>query len=102
VAQAARLDSGVWVGNLHAQVHSAAQARADLALATSWLLERAGDAPVVLGGDLNVRDPRPAGLTHAGGRNVDHVFARGLEPAGVEVPHRRGLSDHDPVLVTLR
>lgn len=102
VVQAVRLDTGIWVGNLHAQVHSAARAEADIALAARWLLERAGDAPAVLGGDFNVREPRPAGFAHAGGRNVDHVFARGLEPVGVEVPERRGLSDHDPVIVTLR
>ncbi|HEY8581787.1 MAG TPA: endonuclease/exonuclease/phosphatase family protein [Capillimicrobium sp.] len=103
VAQAVLLGSGTWVGNLHAQVHSDARARADFGLAARWLLERAGDGPpVVLGGDFNVREPTVAGMVHAGGRNVDHVFARGLEPAGHASPPRHGLSDHDPVIVTLR
>lgn len=98
VVHAVRLGSGVWVGNLHAQVHSATRAAADIALASRWLLGLAGDAPAVLGGDFNVRRPSPAGFEHVGGRNVDHVFARGLEPGGVESPPRAGLSDHDPVI----
>ena len=57
----------------------------------------------MLGGDLNVRDPVLPGLVAAGGRGVDHVYARGLAPAGaVEALERGGLSDHAPVRVTLR
>ncbi|HEU4656256.1 MAG TPA: endonuclease/exonuclease/phosphatase family protein [Capillimicrobium sp.] len=101
VVQAVRLRSGVWLGNLHAQVRPAAWAEADIALAASWLLRRSGNEPVVLGGDFNVREPRPAGFAHAGGHGVDHVFVRGLRPEGVERPRRHGLSDHDPVIVTV-
>ena len=49
--------SGVWVANLHAQVHSEARARADLECAAQAVVRWAGDSPVVLGGDLNVRAP---------------------------------------------
>jgi endonuclease/exonuclease/phosphatase family metal-dependent hydrolase len=101
VVQAALLGSGVWVANLHAQAHSPPRAQADIALAARWVLGRAGDARVVLGGDFNVRRPAPEGLVHAGGHNVDHVFVRGLEPAGIEVPARHRLSDHDPVVATV-
>jgi endonuclease/exonuclease/phosphatase family metal-dependent hydrolase len=99
VMHAVRLPGGIWAGNLHAQVHSAERADADIALAASTLLRWAGDAPALLGGDFNVRRPRPEGFVSAGGQGVDHVFVRGLAPLDVELPDRRGLSDHDPVIV---
>ena len=104
VAHAVALDSGLWVANLHAQVHSDARACADLAEAAEAVLRWAGDAPVVLGGDLNVRQPGTVpGLTHAGGHGVDHVLARGLTAVGkARVLDRGALSDHAPVLVELR
>jgi endonuclease/exonuclease/phosphatase family metal-dependent hydrolase len=102
VVHAVRLSSGLWAANLHAQVHSAERAEADIALAASTVLRWAGDdAPIVLGGDFNVRRPRPTGFTHAGGHGVDHVFVRGLSIRGTERPPRGGLSDHDPVIVTV-
>ena len=64
--------------------------------------------PLILGGDLNLREPRAsAGSVHVAARDVDHIFARGLSPAGE--PRRlerrvelRGvaveLSDHPPLL----
>ncbi len=101
--QAVRLaSSGVWVGNLHAQVHSDARAFADAARASAFVLRCAADAPVVLGGDFNVRTPRCPGLALVGGRKVDHVLARGLHAVGgTEVLPRGGLSDHAPLRVTL-
>jgi endonuclease/exonuclease/phosphatase (EEP) superfamily protein YafD len=95
--------SGVWIANLHAQAHSDPRAAADLALAAATVRRWAGPgAPVVLGGDLNARGPRAEGFAHAGGHDVDHVLVRGLRPAGPArtLPHH-GLSDHDPVSVTL-
>jgi endonuclease/exonuclease/phosphatase family metal-dependent hydrolase len=92
---------GVWAANLHAQVHSAARAEADIALAARTVLRWAGDEPAILGGDFNVREPRPPGFVHAAGHGVDHVFVRGLAIGRVEHPDRGGLSDHDPVIATV-
>ena len=55
----------------------------------------------MFGGDLNLRDPELPGLVHAGGRDVDHLFARGLLPAGkAEVLERGALSDHPPLVAS--
>ncbi|HZV74357.1 MAG TPA: endonuclease/exonuclease/phosphatase family protein [Conexibacter sp.] len=102
VVHAVRDGDGRWFANLHASVHDDARAHADVARARAAVLRWAGDAPAVLGGDLNVRDPYVSGFVHAGGHEVDHVFARGLEPAGrCETLDRGTLSDHAPVLVTV-
>jgi endonuclease/exonuclease/phosphatase family metal-dependent hydrolase len=94
--------SGVWVANLHAQVHSAERASADTALAASVASGWAGGAPVVLGGDFNLRRVSVPGFVHAGGHGVDHVFARGLDVEGAASVLDRGtLSDHAPVLARL-
>src|SRR4051794_1984268 len=104
VVHAVRLEpSGVWVANLHAQVHSEPRARADAAEAAAALRRWAGDdAPIVLGGDFNVRRPGAEGFTPAGGHGVDHVLVRHLRAAGrAQVLDRGPLSDHAPVLVEL-
>jgi endonuclease/exonuclease/phosphatase family metal-dependent hydrolase len=102
VVHAVRLETGAWVANLHAQVHSETRAQSDLRRATAAALQWAGAAPLVLGGDLNVREPANTGLVHAGGHAVDHVLARGLEAVGrARVLDRGPLSDHAPVLVEL-
>ena len=104
VVHAVRLArSGIWVANLHAQVHSDARARADFERATRAVVRWAGETPVVLGGDLNVRTPRvPDGFVLAGGHDVDFVLARGLRPRGpAEMLDRGTLSDHVPVVVDL-
>jgi endonuclease/exonuclease/phosphatase family metal-dependent hydrolase len=102
---AVRLEpSGVWVANLHAAKNRQDRPRADAAIAVETLLRWAGDAPrLILGGDLNVRDPHPiAGFAPAGGNWVDHVLVRGLRPAGRARTLERGtLSDHRPVMVEL-
>jgi len=104
VVHAVRDGRGRWFANLHATVHDAPQARREIALAAATARRWAAGAPLALGGDLNVRDPRPPGFAHAGGHGVDHVFvAGGLAPAGaVERLDRGTLSDHAPVRVTLR
>jgi endonuclease/exonuclease/phosphatase family metal-dependent hydrolase len=103
VVHAVRLDGGPWIANLHAQVHSDARACADIALAAKTALSWAGDEPIVLGGDLNVRDPGTVpGFERAGGHGVDHVLVRGGTAIGRARKLARGpLSDHAPVLVEL-
>ena len=90
--------SGVWVANLHGggairDAHRAAAA------ALSW----AGDGPVVLGGDFNIRRLSLDQFSFAGGDGVDLVFARGLAAAAseAEVLERGHLSDHAPVRVVV-
>ena len=89
--------------NLHASTRAAAgdgagrgPSRAARRRRARW----AGGAPLVLGGDLNLREPELPGLRHVAGHYVDHVFVSGLEPAGRgEVLDRGTLSDHQPVAV---
>src|SRR5580765_741888 len=49
VVHGVRLDSGVWISNVHAQAHSRVRAQADIAAAARQTLAWAGDAPAVLG-----------------------------------------------------
>jgi endonuclease/exonuclease/phosphatase family metal-dependent hydrolase len=107
VVHAVRLGDGTWVGNVHAQVRPHALTRADLALAGATLLAWAGPlGPAVLGGDLNVPDPAhglpPELVVAPGPRGVDHVAARGLAGSARKLERAGGLSDHDPVLASLR
>ena len=100
---AVRLATGVWVGNLHATVGDDPGARRDAERARVTMVEWAAGAPFVLGGDFNVRGLSLAGLTFAGGYDVDFVFSAGLAPVGeVDVLERGPLSDHAPVAVTLQ
>jgi endonuclease/exonuclease/phosphatase (EEP) superfamily protein YafD len=104
VVHAVRVADGTWLGNYHGQVHSEARAQTDLRHAARTVLGWAGRAaPVVLGGDTNTFRPAdPVGLRRAGGHRVDHVFARGLRPAGkAQRLERAGLSDHAAILVEL-
>jgi endonuclease/exonuclease/phosphatase family metal-dependent hydrolase len=103
VVHAVRVD-GLWIANMHAQVHTEAGAQADIALAVATLERWAGTGgagALILGGDLNVVKPIAPGFTRAGGHGVDHVLVRGLEATGVEHPGRGTLSDHAPVIVTV-
>ena len=91
-------DSGVWVANVHG-----GGAFRDAQRAAETALRWAGDAPVVLGGDFNIRNLSLAGFDCAGGYGVDLVFARGfsVDRAGAAVLDRGQLSDHAPVAVTI-
>jgi endonuclease/exonuclease/phosphatase family metal-dependent hydrolase len=112
VAQLARLRGGTCVANYHGSTR-VPLARDELARLWQLGLAWAGGAPLVLAGDLNLREPQaPAGAAHAGARDVDHVFAMGLpEPAAsARVLERRAaigdgraveLSDHPPLLVAV-
>jgi endonuclease/exonuclease/phosphatase family metal-dependent hydrolase len=101
-AHAAWLAAGFWVVNVHAsgdEVH----ARRDGDLVARSALEWAAGAPLVVGGDFNLREPHFAGLHHAGERDVDHVFlANGVELVGpAEVLERGTLSDHPPLVLNV-
>jgi endonuclease/exonuclease/phosphatase family metal-dependent hydrolase len=102
---AVELADGTWIGNLHATVHDAPKAAREGRLAGATMLAWAAGAPLVLGGDFNLRahELKLAGLELAGGHDVDHVFfAGGLRSVGeVEVLERGRLSDHAPVVATL-
>lgn len=100
VCHAVELADGTWIANLHAQVHSARLAQADIERAARAVLGWADDAPALLGGDFNVREPAAPGFEPLGGHGVDHVLARGARSAGAtEIPARGRLSDHAPVVV---
>jgi endonuclease/exonuclease/phosphatase family metal-dependent hydrolase len=101
-----RLQSGVWIVNLHASTRGAAgepQTRAESLQAAGTALGWAGGAPLVLGGDFNLRGtPELPGLRHVAGHYVDHVYTSRIEPAGRgETLDRGALSDHAPVAVDL-
>jgi len=102
-----RLETGLWAVNLHASTRkgskTAPRTRAEVRHAAGTGLAWAGGAPLVLGGDLNLRDPGElTGLRHVAGHWVDHVYVSGLEPAGrTEVLDRGTLSDHKPIAVNL-
>lgn len=102
VAHGVRLADGVWVANLHATAHRPERAEGDLLVARRAALEWAGAAPVVLGGDLNLRRVRVEGFREVADRDVDHILARGLVAAGPfeQLEHGR-LSDHPPLAVDL-
>ena len=88
--------AGAWVGNLHGggPMRDAVRAAASV---TRW----AGPAPIVLGGDFNIRELALEGFEYAGGYSVDHVLVHGLRPVASAVLERGRLSDHAPVLVTV-
>jgi endonuclease/exonuclease/phosphatase family metal-dependent hydrolase len=113
-----RLASGLCVANLHASTADVA-ASAELHLAADQSIEWAGDDPLILGGDFNIRpdrSPETFAALHERGFSkphepaaIDHLLARGIEvvepptswaPERREVPERGlaiRLSDHAPV-----
>jgi endonuclease/exonuclease/phosphatase family metal-dependent hydrolase len=108
VAQLARLGDGTCVVNFHG---SARVGLAEAELERLWdrALAFAPDAPLILGGDLNLRSPvAPPHVAHLARRDVDHIFARDMKPCSdAELLDRRltvgervvELSDHVPLLV---
>jgi endonuclease/exonuclease/phosphatase family metal-dependent hydrolase len=113
VAQLVRLQDGVCAANFHASAR-VPLARDELARLWHAALEFARGEPLVVGGDLNLRDPQaPPGVdaAHLARRDVDHVFARGLQALEaartldrrVELGGRSlELSDHPPLWVSAR
>jgi endonuclease/exonuclease/phosphatase family metal-dependent hydrolase len=110
VAQLARLEGGVVIANFHASTR-VPLAEEELARLSALALSCAGSAPLVLGGDLNLRDPKPpAALAHVAARDVDHLFVARFERRGEPTLHERHvvlagrrveLSDHPPLEVEL-
>jgi endonuclease/exonuclease/phosphatase family metal-dependent hydrolase len=111
VAQLVRLETGVCVANFHAS-SKAALARDELQRLCVEALRWSAGAPLVLGGDLNLRSPEVPEheFLHVAGRDVDHLFARGFAaPRDAELLDREvvsggvrlELSDHVPLAVAL-
>jgi endonuclease/exonuclease/phosphatase family metal-dependent hydrolase len=100
VAHGVRIGA-TWFVNLHATAHVPARAQEDVDLAARTARDWAGDAPLVFGGDLNLRHPELDGFVHVGGRDVDHLFVRGLPATGPERLEHGTLSDHIPLRFTL-
>ena len=102
VVHAVRLDSGVWVANMHLTVPRDDPAQVDLGRAVAAVARWAPSGPLVFGGDVNQRRPVVAGMDHVAGNHVDHLFVRGLARRGKARLLERGtLSDHDPLAVDL-
>jgi endonuclease/exonuclease/phosphatase family metal-dependent hydrolase len=97
-----RLADG-WAVNVHSHNRPEALALADTRAAAEHALRWAAGAPLIFGGDINVRrPPELPGLVHLGGNHVDHLYSSGRPSAGPrEVLDRGQLSDHPPVAVTL-
>jgi endonuclease/exonuclease/phosphatase family metal-dependent hydrolase len=120
-----RLGSGICVANLHASNDNPALATEEVRLAAENAANWAGDAPLIFGGDLNLRPARSPeifaeveqrfGLRDATAPDaIDHLLSRGLESA--ETPRRwppearelpwdglaLRLSDHTPVEALFR
>ena len=103
VVHAVRRDDGLWIANLHASAYDRAEAQVDITRAAGAVRDWAGDEPAIFGGDMNTRRPQVPGFAHGGGHVIDHVFARGYVVAGpVQTLDAGGLSDHAPVLATLK
>ena len=116
-----RTASGVCVANLHATNDRPALAAEDVLKAAQASVEWAGEAPLLFGGDLNLRPGEDPGIFDllrerfglegpSGPDAIDHLLARGLtivEPAASWPAGRRELrridglsvrlSDHAPV-----
>ena len=95
-----RLADG-WVVNVHSHNRPEARALADTRAAAEHARRWAGEAPLVFGGDVNLRrPPELAGLVHVGGNHVDHLFtegrpadeARGARPRAAVRPSARSPS----------
>jgi endonuclease/exonuclease/phosphatase family metal-dependent hydrolase len=115
-----RTASGACIANLHATHDRTALAAEDVLLAAQAATDWAGEAPLLFGGDLNLRPAEDPGVFavlrenfglggDTGPQAIDHLLSRGLEataPPASWPPQRREvpegdralrLSDHAPV-----
>ena len=58
-----------------------------------------GGAPLIVGGDFNLKQPELDGLTRVASHWVDHMFAPGAAAGRGEVFDAGSLSDHKPLAV---
>jgi endonuclease/exonuclease/phosphatase family metal-dependent hydrolase len=93
-----RLGDGTWVANVHAEQQPRERPERDIGRGARALSGWAADAPIVLGGDLNIPDPHVPGFERAVAHGVDHVLVRGLRPVRGRVLDAGALSDHRPLL----
>jgi endonuclease/exonuclease/phosphatase family metal-dependent hydrolase len=114
VAQLVRLTDGTCLANYHASTR-VPLAEDELARLWQHALDFARGAPLILGGDLNLRSPAaPAtagDVAHVAARDVDHLFVRGALATSdaealdrdVQLRDRRvvELSDHPPLRVAV-
>jgi endonuclease/exonuclease/phosphatase family metal-dependent hydrolase len=110
VAQLVRLADGTCAANFHGSTR-VPLAEAELRRLWGEALAFAREAPLVLGGDLNLRSPQaPArDILHIASRDVDHLFSVGFVPEGAETLERSieldgrelWLSDHPPLVARL-
>ena len=99
---AAQLENGVWIANTHAEKQPRPRPVRDHARSGTALDEWTQGAPLVFGGDFNIRDPKVATMERLASHGVDAVLARGFRRVGKQqVLDPRPLSDHRPVLVEL-
>jgi endonuclease/exonuclease/phosphatase family metal-dependent hydrolase len=93
--------SGLWLANIHAEKQPRPQPVRDIARSANALAAWSDGAPIVFGGDFNIRDPLIGGLDRVASHNVDHVFVRGLRLRDKHALDPRPLSDHRPVVAQL-
>jgi len=98
---AVRLASGAWTANVHASKQPRERPLRDIARAARALEAWTAGAPVIWGGDFNIRDPAPPGYTRAAGHGVDHVLLRGLTAGAHRLLDAGRLSDHRPLLASV-
>jgi endonuclease/exonuclease/phosphatase family metal-dependent hydrolase len=97
VVHGVRIRAG-WVVNVHASTPDGeADSLRALAAARTW----ADGAPLLFGGDLNVKRPSLPGMVRVAGNHVDHLFTDGRRGRDATVLERGRLSDHPPVAVTV-
>jgi len=106
VAQLLRLQDGTVIANHHGSTRVPLAER-ELAELCAAALERSDGGAVIVGGDMNLRAPRPpTPLAPVAARDVDHIFAARAAPTGEPTLHGRTialagsrltLSDHPPL-----
>jgi endonuclease/exonuclease/phosphatase family metal-dependent hydrolase len=100
-AHGVRLADGSWVVNVHASTHREEWAMRDTLRALEAAREWAAGAPLLFGGDVNLKRPALPGMVRIAGNHVDHLFTAGRRGRDAAVLERGRLSDHPPVAVTL-
>jgi endonuclease/exonuclease/phosphatase family metal-dependent hydrolase len=99
---AVQLGAGPWVANLHGSAGDERRAWRDGRLAVATAMRWAAGAPLVVGGDFNLRAPAFDGVRHIAGRDVDHLFVAGARVEGDPAVLERGrLSDHPPLMASI-